>query len=165
MPEKKMKETVRNFLTFLSEEYGYLTKIKIFLIKIPKLITNGDINELEFQNFLEKYELETSRFLFEKNRHKEKIAEELNLKPEQVTFRMLVSMGFDDFRDKGHRVLRITNEISLLLLKTSVYIKNFSNLQREFRRLNNFLYQGDYNARGTEPSHSYRPAGKSYGEA
>lgn len=160
-----MKETVRNFLTFLSEEYSYLTKIKIFLVKIPKLITDGDINELEFQNFLEKYELETSRFVYEKNRYKEKIAEELNLKPEQITFRMLVSMGFDDFRDKGRRVLRITNEITLLLLKTSIYMKNFSNLQREFRRLNNFLYQSDYNARGTEPSHTYRPGGKFYGEA
>jgi hypothetical protein len=149
----------------LSEEYSYLTKIKIFLIKIPGLITNGDINELEFQNFLEKYELETSRFLYEKNRYKDKIADELKLKPEQVTFRMLVSMGFEDFRDKGHRVLRITNEITLLLLKTSVYMKNFSNLQREFRRLNNFLYQGDYNARGTEPSHSYSPGGKFHGEA
>lgn len=160
-----MKETVRNFLTFLSEEYSYLTKIKIFLIKIPKLITNGDINELEFQEFLEKYELETSRFVFEKNRYKEKLAEELNLRQDQVNFRMLVSMGFDEFRDKGRRVLRITNEITLLLLKTSVYIKNFSNLQREFKRLNTFLYQGDYNARGTEPSHTYRPGGKFYGEA
>jgi len=160
-----MKETVQNFLAFLSEEYSYLTKIKIFLVKIPGLITDGDINELEFQEFLEKYELESSRFVYEKNRYKEKIAGELNLEPEQITFRMLANMGFDEFRDKGRQVLRITNEITLLLLKTSIYMKNFSNLQREFRRLNNFLYQRDYNARGTEPSHSYRPGGKFYGEA
>ena len=73
MPEKKkMNETVRDFLAFLSEEYSYLTKIKIFLVKIPKLITDGDINELEFQEFLEKYELESSHFVYEKNRCREK---------------------------------------------------------------------------------------------
>ena len=160
-----MNETVRDFLAFLSEEYSYLTKIKIFLVKIPRLITDGDINELEFQEFMEKYELESSRFVYEKNRYREKIAGELNLEPGQISFRMLASMGFDEFRDIGHRVLQITNEITLLLLKTSIYMKNFSNLQREFRRLNNFLYQGDYNARGTEPSQPYRPGGKFYGEA
>jgi hypothetical protein len=160
-----MKETVRNFLNFLSEEYSYLTNIKIFLIKIPRLITSNDINELEFQKFLEKYELESLRFVKEQNNFKEKIGEELNLRPEQVTYRMLVSMGFDEFADLGRRVLRITNEITMLLMKASVYLKNFSRLQGEFMRLNNFLYQHDYSARGTESSYTYKPGMNFYGEA
>jgi hemerythrin-like domain-containing protein len=160
-----MKETVRNFLNFLSEEHSYLTNIKIFLIKIPKLITSGDINELEFQKFLEKYELESLRFVKEQKHFKEKISEELNLRPEQVTYRMLVSMGFDEFSELGRRVLRITNEITMLLLKTSVYLKNFSRLQGEFMRLNNFLYRHDYSARGTESSYTYKPGMNFYGEA
>lgn len=160
-----MKETVRNFLNFLSEEYSYLTNIKLFLLKIPKLITSGDINELEFQRFLEKYELETLRFVQERNQFKENIAEELHLRPEQVTYKMLVSMGFDDFTELGSRVLRMTNEITMLLLKTSVYLKNFSRLQGEFMRLNNFLYRHDYSARGTESSYNYKPGMNFYGEA
>lgn len=160
-----MKETVRNFLNFLSEEYSYLTNIKLFLLKIPKLITSGDINELEFQRFLEKYELETLRFVQERNQFKENIAGELHLRPEQVTYKMLVSMGFDDFTELGSRVLRMTNEITMLLLKTSVYLKNFSRLQGEFMRLNNFLYRHDYSARGTESSYNYKPGMNFYGEA
>lgn len=160
-----MKETIRNFLNFLSEEYSYLTNIKIFLVKIPKLITDGDINELEFQKFLEKYELESLRFVKEQNNFKEKIAEEMNLRPEQVSYRMLVSMGFEEFSELGRRVLRIINEITMLLMKASVFLKNFSRLQGEFTRLNNFLYQHDYSARGTEASHTYKPGMNFYGEA
>jgi hypothetical protein len=160
-----VKTIIQDFLTFLAEEYSYLTRIKVFLLKVPELITSGQVNELEFQNFLEKYELETSRFLYEKNRFKEEIARELNLPIEQVTFRRLVNLGYRGFEDKGRRVLKVSNEISLLLLKISIYLKNFARMQNEFRRLNTFLYQHDYSARGTDSSYSYTPGRNFHGEA
>ncbi|MCP5102918.1 MAG: hypothetical protein GY950_06055 [bacterium] len=159
----KLNTIVENFLTFLAEEYRYLTRIKLFLVKVPEMIVNGDINQLEFQDFLEKYELETARFIFEKNRFKEEIARELQSPIEEITFKRLAGLGHRGFEDKGLRVLRISNEINLLLLKISVYLKNFSRMQDEFKRLNNFLYQGDYSARGAEPS--YNPGGNFYVEA
>lgn len=165
MKAVKMKTIIQDFLTFLAEEYSYLTRIKVFLLKVPELISTGQVNEQEFQNFLEKYELETSRFLYEKKRFKEEIARELNLPVEQVTFRRLVNMGFRGFEDKGRRVLKVSNEISLLLLKISIYLKNFARLQNEFQRLNTFLYQHDYSARGVGPSHSYTPGRNFHGEA
>jgi hypothetical protein len=160
---EKMKYATEKFLSFLAEEYDYLTKIKIFLIRIPELIAAGDINELEFQNFLEKYEVETAHFLHEKNRYKERIAKQLNIPVQQVTFNKLVQLGYREFEDKAWRVLKITNDINLLLVKISVYLRNFAKLQNEFKRLNSFLYQNDYSARGAPTS--YSPGRNFHGEA
>ena len=102
-------------------------------------------------------------FLAEKNWHLEKIAEKLNIKKEQVNFKLLVTMGYKEFEDKGRRVLRISNEITLLLYKISVYMKNYLKPQQEFMRLNNFLYQKDYSPRGVEVP--YHPGKNFYGEA
>lgn len=159
----KLKQEVGSFLNFLSEEYSYLTRIKLFLVNIPDLITTGEITQVEFQNFLEKFELETASFVYEKNRHKERISRLLNISPDELTFRQLVKLGFKEFEEKGFRVLRMTNEINMQLLKISVFMKNFSKLQSDFKRLNSFLYQNDYSARGSETT--YNPGGSLYMEA
>jgi hypothetical protein len=163
----KLDETVNQFSKFLSEEYGYLLKIKLFLLDVPGMITAGNINELEFQGFLEKYEVETSRFLFEKNRYKEEIAGLLNVPREQVTFKLLVSLGYLEFDNKAHRVLKIANEITMNLLKVSVFIRNFARMNQEMKRLNTFLYQEDYSPTGMETggSYTYQRGGNFYGEA
>ncbi|HLP58821.1 MAG TPA: hypothetical protein VK186_08330 [Candidatus Deferrimicrobium sp.] len=162
-----MNEILTNFLKFLAEEYDYLVRIKLFLVGVPEMITTGKINEHEFRGFMEKYELETARLLFEKNRFKELIAAQLNIPPGQLSLKLLVNMGHKEFEEIGLQVLKITNEISLLLLKVSIYLANFSKLQNEFKRLNNFLYRNDYTAaaRGGEPAYNYTPGGKFYGEA
>lgn len=149
-----MKDAIEKFLNFLSEEYEYLVKIKVFLVRIPELIAKGDINNLEFQSFLEKYEVETAHFLHEKNLYKEKIAKHMNIPAQQLTFNKLVQLGYKEFEDKGWRILHISNEINLLLVKISVYLRNFSRLQNEFKRLNSFLYQNDYSARGAAAPYS-----------
>jgi hypothetical protein len=159
----KTDEVVNQFLTFLDEKYAYLTRIKLFLAGVPDLFTNGQITGTEFQTFLEKYELETAKFLAEKQWYQEKIAEGLNLEAEQITFKLLVSLGFNEFEEKGRRVLRISNEITLLLFKISIYMKNFLKLQREFMQVNNFLVQKDYSAKGVEIS--YDPGRTFYREA
>jgi len=143
-----MNEETKNYLTFLNEEFSYLLKIKLFLLEIPGMITRGDINQLEFQSFLEKYEMEMSRFLFEKNRHKENIAQKMRVKADQVTFKLLVHVGNKDFEAMGRKIVKITNEITMHLFKVSVYMQNFAKMQMEFKRLNSFLYQNDYSAAG-----------------
>ncbi|MCX6580654.1 MAG: hypothetical protein NT166_10785 [Candidatus Aminicenantes bacterium] len=162
-----MNEILENFLKFLAEEYDYLVKIKLFLLDVPDMITTGKINEPEFRDFMEKYELETARFLFEKNRFKESIAGQLNIPPGQATFKMLVNLGRREFEETGAKVIKITNEISKLLLRISIYLDNFSKLQNKFKRFNNFLYRNDYSAaaRGVELSHNYTPGRNFYGEA
>ena len=163
----KLDEYVNQYLQFLSEEYGYLVKIKLFLLDMPGMITGGNINELEFQGFMEKYEVETSRYLFEKNRHRKAIAEVLRIPIEEITFKFLVGLGYREFENKGHRVLKITNEITMQLLKVSVYIRSFSQMNQEMKRLNNFLYQSDYSPSGldTQGAYSYSRGRNFYGEA
>lgn len=158
-----MKYAIEKFLNFLSEEYDYLTRIKLFLVRIPELIAKGDINELEFQQFMEKYEVETAHYVREKTRYKELIAKQSGIPADEVTFKMLEKLGYPEFADKGRRVLKISNEISLLLMKIAVYLRNFAKMQDEFRRLNSFLYQNDYSHRGASPS--YNPGRNFYGEA
>ncbi len=148
---------VYKFLNFLNEEYNYLTRIKIFLGKVPAMIMSGEINQVEFQNFLEKYELENSRFVFDKNRYREEIGGCLSMPAQAVTFKVLVSRGFREFENIGRRVLRIANEIKMLLVKITVYMKNFARMQQEFQRLNAFILQSDYSARGAEANYNYNP--------
>jgi len=161
----ELNELITNFLNFLNEEYHSLVKIKVFLLGIPELISNGKINQLEFQNFLEKYELQTASMIYEKNRFKDQIAEKLSTSREEVNFKVLVNLGFHDFEDIGRRVLRISNEITLLLVKISVYLKNFTRMQQEFKRLNHFLSHNDYSPRGESAFTAYNPGRNFYGEA
>jgi len=159
----KLKEIVNEFAEFLDQKYQYLLQIKLFLVGVPDLISNEKINQLEFQNFMEKYELETTKFLSEKNWYQEKIAEKLNIKKEEVNFKLLVNLGFSEFKEKGRKALHISNEITMILFKISVYIKNFSKLQQKFGQLNNFLYQKDYSITGVPIS--VTPGRNFYGEA
>ena len=161
--DTNLNEIVTEFAGFLERKYHYLTRIKLFLVGVPELFTDNKINQVEFQNFMDKYELETARYLSEKNWYQEKIAEHLNIKKEQVNFKLLVNLGFSEFEDKGRNVLRISNEITLLLFKIAVYMKNYLKLQREFSRLNTFLDQKDYSPRGVQVSVS--PGRNFYGEA
>jgi hypothetical protein len=162
-----MDEVIKEYLEFLSEEYGYLFKIKLFLMDIPDMIATGSISELEFQGFLEKHEVETSRFLFEKNRYQESIAKNLHISKEQVTLKLLVHLGYKAFEEQGRNVLRITNEITLHLVKISVFLKNFSKMQQEFKRLNNFLYQENYSPQSIDghTAYSFNRGRNFYGEA
>lgn len=163
----KLDEYVNQYLQFLSQEYGYLVKIKLFLLDVPGMIADGNINELEFQGFMEKYEVETSRYLFEKNRHRQDIADLLRISRDEVTFKFLVGLGYREFENKGHRVLKISNEITMQLLKVSVYIRSFAQMNQEMKRLNNFLYQSDYSPTGMETQNAYSYSrGRNYvGEA
>jgi hypothetical protein len=156
-------EIIKEFLSFLEEQIQVLTKIKLFLVSIPKLFTNGKISELEFQTFLEKYELETAAFIAEKNQYSKQIAEKLNIANDQVNFKLLVNLGYRKFKDRGLKMISISNEITLLLYKISIYMKNYSKLQRQFLSLNSFLHQKDYSARGVEIP--YIPGRNFYGEA
>jgi hypothetical protein len=150
-----MKELTNEFLTFLSEEYDYLENVKSFLVEIPALIANGSISQMEFQMFLEKYEVQTSRYIFERNKYREGIAAKLHVKKDQVTFQLLVHVGYPEFEEKGLKLLKITNEIKMHLLKITIYLRNFAKMQLEFKRLNNFLYQKDYSPRSVETDGPY----------
>ena len=145
-------EIIKEFLNFLVEKYQALTKIKLFLVGIPELFANGKITEQEFQTFLEKYELETAKFISGKNHYQQEIAKKLNITKEQVNFKLLVDLGYKEFKDINRKALSISNEISLLLYKIAIYMKNFSKLQQEFMLLNNFLSQKDYSAKWVEMS-------------
>jgi hypothetical protein len=162
-----MDELIKEYLSFLAEQYGYLTKIKLFLNRIPQMIVKGEVNQLEFQGFLEKYEVQNAHFIYEKNRFQQRIGERMRVTPEQVTFKLLVHVGHRQFEDKGRRLLRITNEIKMQLVKISIYMKNFARMQEDFRRLSNFLYQNDYTPRGTAGGNPYLTnTGRNYyGEA
>lgn len=160
-----MDTLVNDFLNFLADEYRYLVKIKVFLVGVPKLITESKINEQEFQVFLEKYEVETAHYLFEKKRFLEQIAQRLKVSVQQVNFKYLVRLGYQGFNDKGRRVLRITNEIKQLLIKVAIFLRNFQRMQQEFRRLNSFLYQHDYSSMGHSKDVAYTPGRNYYGEA
>lgn len=166
MTKRKIEE-IDNYLEFLNSEYDYLVKIKLFLVTVPEMIANGNINQLEFQGFMEKYEVETSGFMFRKSTHKELIAKKLHVKPDQVSFKLLVHLGYKEFEEKGRQVVKITNEISQGLNKIIIYLKNFSKMQQEFQRLNSFLYQEDYSPRGIgrETAYNYNRGRNFYGEA
>ncbi len=158
-----MNEIIIRFLQFLAEEHNYLVSIRKFLSEIPALITSGQITEFEFQNFLEKHELQTARFIFDKNQYRAEIAKSINTAAENINFKLLVKMGFREFESKGRKVLKISNEISRELVKISIFLRNFSKLQTELKRLNNFLIQKDYSPRGVEST--YAPGRNFYGEA
>lgn len=160
-----MKELIKEFSEFLAEEYRHLTRVKVFLMKVPRLIGEGEIDQIEFQNFLEKYEVQNSHFINEKKRFNHQIAEKLNIEPEEVSLSRLVRMGYRELNDIGHRVVRISNDISMLLLKISIFLKNFSRMQQEFKRLNHFLHQNDYSPRGVAMEPVYRTGRNFYGEA
>lgn len=162
-----MKELMNEFLSFLSEEYSYLEDVRSFLIEIPQLIANGSISQLEFQMFLEKYEVQTSRYIFERNRYREAIAARLHIQIDQVTFKLLVHVGYSAFEEKGLHLLKISNEIKMLLLKISIYLQNFAKMQLEFKRLNNFLYQKDYSPHSvkTDGPYNFNRGRNFYGEA
>jgi hypothetical protein len=161
----KMDELIKEFSDFLADEYRYLNQVKVFLMGIPERISEGDTDHFEFQNFIEKYEVQNAHFLHEKNRFKERIGEQLNMKKEQVTFRLLVQLGHREFEETGRNVLKISNEITMLLLKISIFLRNFTKLQMEFKRLNGYLYQHDYSSRGMVVENSYHTGRNFHGEA
>lgn len=162
-----MKELMKDFLSFLSEEYGYLEEVKAFLVQIPELIANGRISQMEFQMFLEKYEVQTSRYLFERNKHIEAIAAQMHVPKDQVSFSLLVHVGYKEFEEKGLNLFKITNEIKMHLLKITIFLQNFAKMQLEFKRLNNFLYQKDYSPRSVkaEGPYNFNRGRNFYGEA
>ncbi len=160
-----MNELLKEFFDFLNEEYMYLSQVKLFLNEIPLRIENGNIDELEFQGFLEKYEVQNSHFIYEKNRYKERISEKLHIKNEHFSFRLLVHIGHREFHELGQKVFKISNEISMQLLKIAIFLKNDQKMQREFKRLNSFLYQHDYSPMGIAVESVYRPGRNFYGEA
>jgi len=158
-----MDTLMKEFSDFLAEELQFLTNIKLFLARVPELLTSGEITQIEFQEFLEKYEIETARFLFEKNDYKDQIAEKLAISPAYFTFNLLAQLGFREFEDLSRRIFKAANEIGVQLVKVSIYLKNFTKLQQDFRRLNNFLYQKDYSLRGVDSP--YSPGRNFYREA
>ena len=166
MTKRKIEE-IDNFLQFINSEHDYLVKVNLFLVGVPEMIVNGNINQMEFQGFMEKYEVETSSFMYRKNLYKETIAERLHIQPDQVTFKLLVHLGYKEFEEKGRMVVKITNDITLNLNKITIYLKNFSKMQQEFQRLNSFLYQEDYSRQGIgrESAYNYNRGRNFYGEA
>jgi len=160
-----MNELINDFSEFLASENQYLSQVKLFLVGIPEQVTRGEMNHVEFQHFLEKYEVQNAHFIYEKKRFMEKIADALQIKTNQVSFRMLVQLGYREFESIGRNALKLSNEIRMLLIKISIFMKNFSKLQKEFKRLNGFIYQHDYSHQGVAAEHSYRPGRNYYGEA
>ncbi|MGE5343867.1 MAG: hypothetical protein ACM3SY_20545 [Candidatus Omnitrophota bacterium] len=160
-----MNELINEFLEFLNQENQYLSQVKLFLMGIPERIAAGEISQMDFQAFLEKYEVQNAHMVYEKNRFKEKIGEQLNIKTDQVSFRLLVHIGHREFEETGRVLLKHTNEISMLLMKISIFLKNFEKMQMEFKRLNSYLFQNDYSPRGLSAEHYCRPGRNFYGEA
>lgn len=161
--DTNLTSTVKEFLGFLNEECDYLERVKLLMVRIPELISNGGITQMEFHDFLETFEIETSRYLNEKSKYKETLAGLLKTTTGDITFKLLVALGFPEFEETGRRVLRLGNEIKLLMLKITIFQNNFNKLQSGFKRLNNFLYQSDYSPRGSEPR--YAPGRNFYMEA
>lgn len=152
-----MIDAVNDFYAFLDEETKRLLKIRDFLMTIPERITTGEITSFEFQNFVETYELETYRFHNTKMDHMRKVTVALNIPAEELSFQTLIKMGYTDFNKIAPEFIAITNQIKSMLLKTTIFIKNFMRLNQELMRLNNYLLQNDYSRKGREKNdhHSY----------
>ncbi len=152
-----MVNAVKDFYDFLDVETKRLLKIRDFIATIPDRITRGEITTIEFQNFVETYELETYKFHNTKQDHIKKVTESLNIPAEELSFQLLVKMGYTDFIKLAPEFIAITDQIKSMLLKTSIFIKNFMRLNQELMKLNNYLLQNDYSRQGREKSdhHSY----------
>jgi len=145
-----MNELINDFLGFLDDELNYLTGVSNFLETIPKLITENRIKEYEFGNFLEKYELELYRIASKKKSFFMRLAHYYNIDVVELNLSYLIKMGHKEFIDTGRNIIKLSNRIKLLLLKVSIYLEKFKQLNTNMKTLNKFLFQNNYASDGIE---------------
>ena len=145
-----MEGIIKAFYELLENELTYLETVNRFLETVPSLIAHNKITNYEFNNFLEQYELEVYRIATEKKRYFIQIAKYLNIEIADLSFNLIAKAGYREFLDIGKRIIRISNKIKLTLLKVSIYISKFSKLNSDLGKINQFLLQNNYSAKGTE---------------
>lgn len=149
-----MNELINNFSTFLTKECEELERIKTFLFELPDQISHGRTHAFDFQKYLEQHEIKTRRILEEKNRYLSTIAQHMNAPEEKVTLDFLYRLGYEEFHRLKVKLNQLSTEIAYLLLKCSIFLKNYARMNSKFKQINNFLLQSDYTIRGENPEKS-----------
>lgn len=160
-----MKETIREFSALLKNELNFLLAVKAFLATIPEALEKGDVLIRDFQLFMEKYEYDSHCLLAEKNHLLKEIAALLNIAVENLNLPLLVNMGYGEFEDIQIKIHKTTNEVSLQLLKISIFLKNYARLNTEQLGFNSFLFQSNYSDSLTNKKFNSRKGQRFYGEA
>ncbi len=145
-----MNGVIKEFYMFLKIELGYLETVNKFFESIPKLITENKVDSFEFGNFLEKYEIEIYKIASNKKSLLMRIAEYYNIDVTEVNLTYISNAGHKEFVEIGKKIFSLSNKIKYTLLKASIYLTKFSQLNNELKKVNRFLFQDNYAANGIE---------------
>ena len=145
-----MKEKIEEFLIFLNHSINELEKMNEFIKTIPQLIESDKINLNEYQNKIENYELIIYKIMSQKLAFIKDISNSLNLKPNKLNMKLLYNMGFVKIATLYNKLQNLTSNLPYSILKASVYLKNYMNLNRKFQNVNSVLNNTSYSYNGEE---------------
>ncbi len=78
------------------------------------------------------------------------ISNSLNLKPNKLNMKLLYNMGFVKIATLYNKLQNLTSNLPYSILKASVYLKNYMNLNRKFQNVNSVLNNTSYSYNGEE---------------
>ena len=145
-----MKDKIEEFLVFLNQSINELEKMNKFIKTIPQLIESDKINLIEYQNKIEGFELIIYKIMSQKLVFIKDISNSLNIKPNELNMKLLYNMGFTKITTLYNKLQNLTNSLPYSILKATVYLKNYMNLNRKFQNINSILNNTSYTFKGEE---------------
>lgn len=148
-----MNETNKALQTIFTEEYELLLHIRNFLLLLPQLMANSRLQEMEPFNFMETNEVRCRDLLQRKQIAMAAVATELGVPVSRITFTLLAqSDEGSEFAALGLQLNQMARELSFALLKSSIYLKNFSHLNQSLQRLVDMFQSRGYSREGQRMS-------------
>ena len=145
-----MNDKINGFIKFLNSSLTELEDINSFIKSMPKLIEKSKINLTEYQKKIDEYELVIYRIINQKLNYLKEISNLLNIKPNDLTMKLLYNMGYTQILTVSNKLQNLINDLPYSILRTSIYLKNYISLNRRFQKLNSTLNNSAYSHTGEE---------------
>lgn len=141
-------DVLKKFYEFLELELTYLKDANNFLKTIPDMIVKNKLKDFEFGNFIEKYEMEVYKIALKKKDFLIEISEYYGVDANEISITYLDKVSDFGYMNLKKEIIKLSNMIVDNLLKVSIYLNRFAKLNGDLKKINGFLYQGNYASDG-----------------
>jgi hypothetical protein len=138
---------INGFLKSLNEEYLYLVKTRGFLKDLENKMVHEDLLTIDFCNIIQEFEMKAEYYLKLKEEMIFKVAGALNIESGRVSFKLLINLGYTDFRVLSGNINKMSLEVRQLLLKLSVLLRTFVRYNENEKRINKYVSQRNYSVK------------------